>query len=184
VRIMSVIRILLTSWKVSLRSRRRLISFVVIYSILAIWISVVLRRWAWTNPMFLYDAIFVLITGAIVATVYGFIVSHFRQKDIATLKCLGWNNNEIKWFIAGELVFVTVISFIGTLEIFFEIVGVLYYFLGNSVVNLDIVRFIIFPPHVLIVSFITILIAQIPGIMIATWRVLSVRPIVALRRTI
>ena len=179
---MSISRLLTTSWKVSVRSKRRLLSFMVIYAILGIWMSVIMRRWAWADPVFLFDALFALIAGAIVAMVYGFILSHFRQRDIATLKCLGWNNNEIKWFIAGELIFVTIISFLGTLEVFFEIVGILFYFFGGSIVSIGFVQFILFPPHVLLVSFFTILLAQVPGILIATWRVLTVRPIVALRK--
>lgn len=174
-------RILKTSWQVSLRSRKRLISFVIIYGILITWMSITLEQWRWDSMDFVLEAGFVLLAGSIVAILYGFILSHFRQIEVATLKCLGWDNNDIRTFIVGEIIFVTLLGFLGLLELSFQIVGILFYFFGPAIYYEPIIQFIIFPITVLLLSFVTIMAAQIPGILIATWRILSVSPMMALR---
>ena len=174
-------RIIKLSWNVAVRARRRLIAFTVIYGILIMWLAVTLRRWNWADEAFVYDATFIIIAGTIVAGIYAFILSHFRQKDIATLKCLGWDNAEIKWFVIGEIFLVIILGFLAILEISFHFIGVLYYFLGPSISAYRIVNFLIFSPLVLLLALGSVLLAQIPGLFIATWKVSRVRPIVALR---
>ncbi|MGQ4913702.1 MAG: hypothetical protein ACP6IU_03015 [Candidatus Asgardarchaeia archaeon] len=175
-------RILKTSWLVSLRSKKRLISFVIIYGILITWMSITLEKWRWESIEFIMEAGFVLLAGSIVAILYGFILSYFRQIEVATLKCLGWDNNDIRTFIIGEIIFVTLLGFLGILEISFHFVGVLFYFLGPSIASMPIVQFVIFPVNVLILSFATIMLAQVPGILLATWKILTVSPMIALRK--
>ena len=174
-------RIIKLSWNVAIRARRRLFAFTVIYGILIMWLAVTLRRWNWADEAFIYDATFIIIAGTVVAGIYAFILSHFRQRDIATLKCLGWDNTEIRWFVIGEIFLVIILGFLAILEISFHVIGVLYYFIGPSIATYGLVNFLIFPPIVLLAALGAVLLAQVPGLFIATWNVSRVRPIVALR---
>ncbi|MHA1626955.1 MAG: hypothetical protein ACTSYT_03620 [Candidatus Asgardarchaeia archaeon] len=180
--ILVIWRILNLSFKVALRSTRRFVAFTVIYSILLMNLSLTLKGGDIYSPELLTQATFSILAGLLVAVIYSFILSHFRRIEIATLKCLGWDNNSIRIFIIGEIFLVTLVSFGAILEVTFHILGVLYYFLGEAISDITFLRALLIPIGPLFTSLAIVLLVQVPGILITTYTILRIRPIDALRR--
>ncbi|MHA1754825.1 MAG: FtsX-like permease family protein [Candidatus Odinarchaeia archaeon] len=165
---MSNWRILKKSLIMATRVRRRFILAVIFYCILSWWVAFTIQ---------LGDTFLVtigLLAGLVIATVYGFFLSQFRKNQIATLKCIGWGNTNILVLLIGEILFVSILGYVLTLEIDIHILGISNYF-GN------ILSEFVFSGFSLIISLFVVIIAQIPGIILAYWKTLRVRPIVALK---
>lgn len=161
-------RILKKSLVMSTRVRKRFILAVLFYCILSWWVAFTIQ---------LGDTFLVtlgIIGGLIIATVYGFIISQFRRGQIATLKCIGWGNSNILILLIGEILFVSLLGYVLTLEIDIHILGISTYLE-------DILLQFVFSGQALGVALLVVILAQIPGIIIAYWRTLKVRPIVALK---
>ena len=169
----------------SIRSKYRFISFVVVYSALAWLIAVPLRNVTFADmasPSFysLQDPtsirlIITVITAIIIAMLYGFLLSFFRKMEIATLKCIGWGNTHVRTLIIGEILFVSTVGYLLLLELDIHILGI------NQYVPYVNVSSLIFGGDALLLTLIIIVFCQIPGVLVANYRILKVRPIVALK---
>jgi len=161
------LRIFKKSMLLTWRAKKRFIAFVLIYSVLIATTAIGLQS----------DSLFTLsiaiVGGVAVATMYGFLLTSFRKKEIATLKCIGWSNNDIRKLVVGEIFTITILAFILLLETLIHVVGFDAYLSSGldapiTPVNLMLALFIIGG-------------LQIPGIMISNLKLLKVRPIAALK---
>ncbi len=179
-----MLRVFLKSMKIAARSRKRFIAFTVIYAFLMLLIGVTLRS---GNLATSIDGWFLISVGVILATIYAFLLSHFRRDDIATLKCIGWSNNDIRLLVIAEIVAVTLTAFLGILEISWHLFGILFWLNAGvsstpfSLPYNQYIAFWVFPWPSMMFTLGILLAFQIPGIIITTWRVLSISPMRALR---
>ena len=169
--------------KLATRSKVRFISFVVVYSALAWLIAINLNAVSGTGFALggqLTEAQIrltsTLIGSAIVSTLYGFLISTFRKRDIAVLKAIGWGNNNVRMLIISEILLVALVGYILLVEMDIHLLGINEYI--SFLVN---VSTLILTRSTLVLTFVIIVIFQIPGVLIAYWRVLNIRPMEAFR---
>ena len=125
--------------------------------------------------------LYAVIATIILAILYAWIVINYRKKEIATLKCIGYTNSNIRTLIIGELVFVTVFAFVLLLE------GLIHWTAFNTYTGTPTYGNMVETSEPLL-SMGTIgivvgmfLVSQIIGILIMYRKILRLRPIVALR---
>jgi predicted lysophospholipase L1 biosynthesis ABC-type transport system permease subunit len=140
------------------------------------------------SPDELVNLGFIIMASMVVAIMYSFLLVRFRRDDIATLKCIGWDNSGIRLFVISEILFVTLSSFFILLEVIWHIVGVYFQLFAipvGGILGIPIVSPILWwnkPIAIMLIAVGIILIAQIPGLLIATLSVTRLSPIVALRK--
>jgi ABC-type lipoprotein release transport system permease subunit len=165
-------RIFIKSLWLALRTGKRFFFFVVIYAIL-LWLTSD-RLDSLLNggdPVLL----FVFIGSvAVLALVYGILISNYRKVQVATLRCLGWTSADIKWLFIGELMLVCCVAAFIDLEIVVHYIGI--------VANFTQVIPAIFSSTAFLVSFAIIIGVQFLGVLVAWNRMLKVRPMEALRK--
>jgi len=107
------------------------------------------------------------------ALVYGLLISNYRKVQVATLRCLGWTSADIKWLFIGELLLVCIVATFIDLEIIIHYLGIGYYFnIGPK----------IFSSLAFLATFAIIVGVQFLGVFVAWRKMLSVRPMEALRK--
>ncbi|MHA1110587.1 MAG: FtsX-like permease family protein [Promethearchaeota archaeon] len=176
-----------------MRSRKRFIVFTFMYTAIIIWMSFSLQMlWSSldTSKTWIIDvepnvAWISLSLSAVISislsVFYAWIITNYRRTEIATLKCIGYTNNNVRVVIVGELLWVSMFSFIIVFELLIHVVAFsayAYYTFDSLDVN-NFAPFIQFGP--LLITIGIFLIAQVGGILLAYRRVLRLRPIVALR---
>jgi hypothetical protein len=120
----------------------------------------------------------------IVSTFYAILISQFRRRDMSVFKCIGWKNSDVMLLVIGEVLLVTIASFLVMLQISFEIVGIFAYFSINTdpgTLFAAVKDFIVIDAAPLFATFFIILGLQIPGLLIAQRRAMTVPPMKALR---
>ncbi|MGY5859317.1 MAG: FtsX-like permease family protein [Candidatus Thorarchaeota archaeon] len=167
------IRVFFKSIKFAFRAKKRVIPFMMVYAILFIVVSdglvdTVMQGWY-------------LLMAFIVSTFYAILISQFRRRDMSVFKCIGWSNNDVMLLVIGEVVLVTVASFLIMLQLSFEIMGIVAYFEGAAGLFDAVYAFIVIPAEYLFTTFFIVLGMQIPGLFIAQRRAMSVPPMKALR---
>jgi hypothetical protein len=103
---------------------------------------------------------------------------------MSVFKCIGWQNNDVMLLVIGEVMLVTIASFLIMLQISFEIIGIITYFsidLGTGTFFQAVHDFVVIEAVPLFTTFFVILGLQIPGLLIAQRRAVSVPPMKALR---
>jgi hypothetical protein len=104
---------------------------------------------------------------------------------MSVFKCIGWSNNDVMLLVIGEVVLVTLASFLIMLQISFEIMGIVAYFWGptGTVGGIfgAVADFIVIEAAPLFTTFFIVLAMQVPGLFIAQRRAMSVPPMKALR---
>ena len=165
--IIMAFRIFKKSFLLTWRAKKRFFAFVLIYTVLITMTALGLES----------DSLFTVLVasagGVAVATVYGFLLTSFRKKEIATLKCIGWSNNDIRKLVIGEIFTITLLAFLILLEALIHVVGFDAYV--SEGLNAPIT------PTNLLISLGLIGALQVPGIMISNLKLLKVKPIVALK---
>jgi predicted lysophospholipase L1 biosynthesis ABC-type transport system permease subunit len=141
------------------------------------------------SPDELVNLGFIIMASMVVAIMYSFLLVRFRRDDIATLKCIGWDNSGIRLFVISEILFVTLSSFFILLEVIWHIVGIYFQLFAipvGGILGIPITTQLILwwnkPIAIMLIAVGIILIAQIPGLLIATLSVTKLSPIVALRK--
>lgn len=118
--------------------------------------------------------VLVLVGGvAVMALVYGFLISNYRRVQVATLRCLGWTSSDIKWLFIGELVLVIVVAAFIDLEVIVHYLGIGYYLKLSPT---------IFTSEAFAITFAVVLGVQFLGVLVAYNKMLKVRPMEALRK--
>jgi len=169
------IRVFFKSVKFAFRAKKRVIPFMMVYAILFIVVS---------DGLPSADSLWYLLMALIVSTFYAILISQFRRRDMSVFKCIGWKNNDVMLLVIGEVLLVTIASFLIMLQISFEIVGIAAYFSINPTPDTlfgAIHDFIVIEAVPLFTTFFIILGLQLPGLLIAQRRAMSVPPMKALR---
>jgi len=168
-------RVFFKSFKFAFRAKKRVIPFMMVYAILFIVVS---------DGLLSSEALWYFLMALIVSTFYAIIISQTRRRDMSVFKCIGWQNNDVMLLVIGEVMLVTIASFLIMLQISFEIMGIITYFsidLGSGTFFLAVHDFIVIEAVPLFTTFFIILGLQIPGLFIAQRRAVSVPPMKALR---
>jgi predicted lysophospholipase L1 biosynthesis ABC-type transport system permease subunit len=176
-----------------MRSRKRFIVFTFMYTAIIIWMSFSLQMLfsaydpskPWIIDVQPKVAWISLSLSAVISislsVFYAWIITNYRRTEIATLKCIGYTNNNVRVIIVGELIWVSMFSFFVVFELLIHIVAFTAY-AYHSFDSLDILKFAPFIQLVpLLITIGIFLIAQIGGILLAYRRALRLRPIIALR---
>lgn len=196
-----VLRIFFKAWRVSIRTTRRFIVFLVAYAILLTWIAFIIRQYYITlftppiNPGVLtYYLVIIgwtLVAGTIMGIIFSWLLAHGRRDDIAVLKCVGWSNHDIRELVLGEVIFITIVAVISIAVLGVLATGIYASFaimmsldpLGNIVIYIpDALRLILINPLFMMISFSAVMLVQLPGILILLWRTLRISPMRALTR--
>jgi len=189
-----MLRIFFKSWRIALRTKRRFIVFTMAYAILLMWIAQLVRVW-WRSPfdpILLTTLLYSMAGGAILGIGFSWWLAHGRRDDIATLKCIGWSNHDIRHLIIGEIIFVTIMALVVLTANAILLSGIYYimvegFWLGPPeqppiVLPNPLVNFWVVPAPFMWVAFGVVMLTQLPGILVLTWRILRVSPMRALRR--
>lgn len=169
------IRVFFKSVKFAFRAKKRVIPFMMVYAILFIVVSD-----GYLSP----NGLWYLLMALIVSSFYAILISQFRRRDMSVFKCIGWSNEDVMLLVIGEVLLVTIASFLIMLQISFEIVGIVTYFSVNMAPGslLAMVHdFIVIDSGPLFTTFFLVLLMQVPGLFIAQRRAMSVPPMKALR---
>ena len=165
-------RIFVKSLWLAVRSGKRFLLFVVIYAVL-LWLTAD-RLDSLLNGGE-YATLFIFIGSvAVIALIYGILISNYRKVQVATLRCLGWTSADIKWLFIGELMLVCFLAALIDLEITVHYIGIVANFAGTIPA--------IFSSMAFGVAFAIIVGVQFLGVFVAWNRMLKVRPMEALRK--
>jgi hypothetical protein len=152
------------------------LAFIIVYAVLYIQVGKGLQIggpdwWFWPIVAFL------------VATVYAILISQFRRRDIAILKCVSWSNPDVMLLLVGEVVVVSISSFLVVFQLTVEILGVATYFFGGT--NIPLVQwlqgYLTLSAGPMFAALFLIIVVQIPGLVIAQYRSNHIPPMRALR---
>ena len=166
------LRILFKSFKFAFRARKRVLSFIIIYAILYIFVAKGVDLMGVPS----------LVMAFIVATVYAILIAQFRRRDIAILKCVSWSNSEIMLLLIGEVVLVSFTAFLLVFQVSVEILGLMAYFgtVGTALFG-EIYEIVAIDAGPMATTLFYIIILQIPGLVLAQLRAMSIPPMKALR---
>lgn len=120
-----------------------------------------------------------LIGSPIVATMYAFIISRFRTREMAVLKAVGYSNRNVQIMILTEIAVVSVIGFLISvfgLQILLAMNS--EYTLNTTYVPLIWNPFVsLIPSGTAIATFLFVVISNIVGFFIISYRTIRVQPI-------
>jgi len=167
-------RILFKSFRLAFRAKKRVFAFIIIYAVLYILVGKTVE-----GPN-IWESIPYLFMAGIVATVYAVLISQFRRRDIAILKCVSWANSEIILLLIGEVVIVATSAFLLVFQASVEIIGIVGYFGTNAVLD-GIHDLIVIRSDAMFVTVFFIIVLQLPGLVLAQWRATRIPPMRALR---
>jgi hypothetical protein len=166
-------RILFKSVKVAFRARRRVLFFMVIYAVLYIQLGKGLAGAA-TG----LDPVMWILVAFLIATVYAILIAQFRRRDIAILKCISWQNNDILLLLIGEVVLV---AFLLVFNVSVYILGLTAYVAGVGPLLTQLQTLIVIELPSLIPAVLIIVFLQLPGLAAAQYRAMKIPPMRALR---
>ncbi|MHA1299557.1 MAG: FtsX-like permease family protein [Candidatus Helarchaeota archaeon] len=201
-------RIFVKSLKLALRTGKRFVIFVIVYMFLIVFTAFMLTNlfgpsvMVTQGPWDIYGMLvknFALLTfkpstemvlgfllvvmgTIIVSTFYGFIVSGYRKREVATLRTIGWDSGSIRTLFLGELLLVFLVAFLLVIEFVFHVLGIMHYIFETTQVP-GLQGFII-PGIVLLLDFLIILGCQILGTFVGYRRMLSISPMDAMRKAV
>lgn len=170
------LRIFFKSMRFAFRSRRRIFAFIIIYAVLYIMVGKGLEApgpdwWLW--PIVAFS----------VATVYAILISQFRRRDIAILKCVSWSNPDVMLLLIGEVVVVSISAFLVVFQLTVEVLGVTQYFVGTTSTPLVtwLTNYITISAGPMFITLFLIVVLQIPGLILAQFRANHIPPMMAIR---
>ena len=184
------LRLIGKSIKLAMRSRRRFIVFTLMYTVLMAWMASNFETFFYkegdpTENEWLMLGISIVST-LILSILYAWIVINYRKREIATLKCIGYTNANIRTIIIGELMWVTFVAFVLVAEVLIHITAAITYFYSQAANFPGLEEYhqitrpllSIWPITITLAMFI---VAQVLGIIAMYAKILKLRPIVALR---
>jgi len=119
------------------------------------------------NMAFL-SLVFGIVGTILVSTLYSYIITRFRRREVAVLKAMGYSKTDVRIVVLSEILVVAITGFIlGLLAIQGYLVLTKQ---GSWVYN-------ILLSQTAFLSFIAVVLATIPGFLLISYRILSVRPI-------
>lgn len=173
------VRIFRKSATLAVRARTRFIVFMIIYTVLVFWLAyniediffaggqVSNREW--------YLFAIAVFASIVLAILYAWILINYRKKEIATLKCIGWTNGDIRTLIVGEIIWVSLLSVLIVGEILIHYAALMTYIYPGTYTQ-PLLKILSVGSTILLFFFV-----QIVGILLMYRKILKLRPIVALR---
>lgn len=161
----------------SMRSRRRFIVFTMMYTALMIWMSYSLQLGSDSGGIEVSFWI-AMISSIVLPILYAWILINQEKLSIATLKCIGFTNNDIRTMIVGEIIWVTTVAFIIVAELLLHYAAIMLY-VQDAFNTIEAKPFIDLGN--LLITLGIFVAAQLIGITLAYSKALKLRPIVALR---
>jgi ABC-type antimicrobial peptide transport system permease subunit len=159
----------------SMRSKKRFMVFTFMYTALMIWMSYSLE----TGEVGTSTSFWIAMTASVVLSIlYAWILINQEKLSIATLKCIGFTNNDIRTMIVGEILWVTTIAFVIVAEFLIHYAAIMVY-LEEVIPSITVKPFIGLVN--LVITLGVFVSAQLIGITLAYSKALKLRPIVALR---
>ena len=126
-----------------------------------------------TRSMMFLSLTFGIIGTFMVSTLYSYLITRFRRREVAVLKAMGYNKWSVRIVVLSEILVVAITGFlIGLLAI----QGYIYFSSTSSYIY-----YIIFSPTAFL-SFLTVVLSCVPGFLLITTRILGVRPIEIFRQ--
>ncbi|MHA1872406.1 MAG: FtsX-like permease family protein, partial [Promethearchaeota archaeon] len=172
-------RLFKKSIMLSMRSKRRFTVFTISYTILIVWMSYSIQQLG-RSPQDNKSVMLLVVafTASILLSIlYAWIIINYRKMEIATLKTIGYTNNNIRTIILGELIWVTLVSFFIVSEFLIHYLAIDAYYMFMNNRAQDIAPFINIPNLLITVGL--FMVAQIAGILLAYKKILKLRPIIA-----
>ncbi len=157
------------------------------YTVLMIWTCLSLQDMFDHPGANIYQTMVALFASVFLSLLYSWIIVNYRRTEIATLKCVGYTNSNVRTLIVGEIVWTTLSGFFIVLEILIHYlaIGVLANFWAPSRYSGNVIIPTVTTPPVtlfnLIITLGIFLGVQVIGMLLAYNRILKVRPIMALR---
>ncbi len=124
------------------------------------------------NMAFL-SLVFGLFGTFMVSTLYSYIITRFRRREVAVLKAMGYSKNDVRIVVLSEILVVAITGFLMGL---IAIQGYLYLTRIGSWV------FMIIFSQTALLSFGAVVLSSVPGFFLISFRILSVRPIEIFRQ--
>jgi predicted lysophospholipase L1 biosynthesis ABC-type transport system permease subunit len=126
-----------------------------------------------------------LFASIFMSILYAWMIVNYRRTEIATLKCIGYTNANVRTLIVGEIIWTTLSGFFLVVEIVihllaFQVLGG-YVSLGLPAQPAPVSVLLPFSLFNLLITLGIFLIVQLFGITLAYRRVLKVRPMQAMR---
>src|SRR5512136_2952460 len=90
--------------KLTLRSRKRYSVFTATYTVLMIWTCLSLQSMFDGTATDIYQTMVALFASIFLSILYSWIIVNYRRTEIATLKCVGYTNANVRTLIIGEIV--------------------------------------------------------------------------------
>jgi ABC-type antimicrobial peptide transport system permease subunit len=109
---------------------------------------------------------FVAIGGVLLSTMFAYLISRFRRREIAILKAMGYSHASVRTTLTAEIITLAFVGFIIGLSL---AQGLLYYLSDFSVHSL--LRW-----QAVGWSFLINVIISLPGMLLVSFRVLGVSP--------
>ena len=126
-----------------------------------------------TRNMAFLSLVFGIVGTILVSTLYSYIITRFRRREVAVLKAMGYSKTDVRIVILSEILVVAITGFVlGLLAIQGYLVLTKQ---GSWVFN-------ILLSQTAFLSFIAVVLATIPGFLLISYRILSVRPIEIFRQ--
>ena len=119
--------------------------------------------------------IFGMVGTFMVSTLYSYLITRFRRREVAVLKAMGYSKWNVRIVVLSEILVVAVTGFIIGLVI---IQG----YLWNPLNRTGSYFYLIMLSPTALFSFIAVVISCVPGFFLITFRILSVRPIEIFRQ--
>jgi hypothetical protein len=118
-----------------------------------------------------------------VSTVYAILISQFRRRDIAILKCVSWSNPDVMLLLVGEVVVVSITAFLVVFQLTVEVLGVASYAFHSVDVLLVnwLANYITISIWPMLAALFLIVVLQIPGLILAQFRANHIPPMMAIR---
>ncbi len=124
------------------------------------------------NMMFL-SLLFGIFGTFMVSTLYSYLITRFRRREVAVLKAMGYNKWSVRIVVLSEILVVAVTGF------FIGLIGIQAFIYSSS--SGSYVYNIIFSPTA-VLSFLAVVLSCVPGFLLITTRILGVRPIEIFRQ--
>ncbi|MHA1994578.1 MAG: FtsX-like permease family protein [Candidatus Hodarchaeales archaeon] len=124
------------------------------------------------NMMFL-SLVFGLFGTFMVSTLYSYLITRFRRREVAVLKAMGYSKWSVRIVVLSEILVVAVTGF--TLGLFG--IQMFIYLTRSSAYVYNIVI-----SSTAILSFLAVVLSSVPGFILITTRILGVRPIEIFRQ--
>jgi predicted lysophospholipase L1 biosynthesis ABC-type transport system permease subunit len=126
-----------------------------------------------------------LFASIFMSILYSWMIVNYRRTEIATLKCIGYTNANVRTLIVGEIIWTTLSGFFLVVEIVihllaFQVLGA-YVTLGLPAQPAPVSVLLPFSLFNLLITLGIFLVVQLFGITLAYRRVLKVRPMQAMR---